>query len=853
MRQFPRTVQVYIWAVIGLGLLALAFGWRLGIPAGHEAWLAIGCAAAALASFGKVPLLGLRTKPGTPGQSTSTISLGFVPTFFLLLLLGPFAGMLAGMLNALITTCHPRRSYYYQVLFSMAGVCIASLCAGLVAHPFGLAPASLLEKQPDVLYNSPQALRVIPVVAAATIVYYLTNVGLVAGVVSLLTGRRLRAVWAEDFLWLAPSYFVAASCAVMVLCLWPYVATYPWASLGLVGAALPLPVFMFFAFRAHRTHAIAREQHISDLRAGKAELEQANVELERTNQELERSQADLHRLFTSMMESMARAIDAKDRYTKDHVQRVRGLAVSIAHELGIFGEEMQAVETGALLHDIGKLAVPEYILTKPGKLTPEEFDKIKAHPETGERILQPVPFPFPVLPIVRSHHERWDGSGYPDGLRAEAIPLGARILAVADVYDALTTDRSYRRGWTPEEAVRYLDENAGKHFDPAVVHAFHAAVARDLSLLPVSDAGSDGSRNGTDRAVAQINRAALEYIAQYEIAQVVSTTQDLPQTLSLISGKALNIFKAASCVVLLRGDNGDLAAHCAVGAHESLFTGSRARATGGPTLRAVETGRGFLGSFDTSDLRLRQENGESGRTLPRSCLIAPLIADGQTLGTVNLYHERTEAFNEEDLQVLQTISISVARAIRNAQDYDQTRVSAYTDALTGLFNARHLAQYLDREIARARAEVLPLTVLLLDLDNFKPINDTFGHARGNDVLRDLGGAFEAVLRHGDLVARYAGDEFVIALPGTGCAEARLVIDKLRAAVDGYDPRVSGGDLGTIRVGVSIGVASFPQDGQDAATLIGAADRNMYRDKSERKRGGQANQRGAQSAAVVHAA
>ena len=158
--------------------------------------------------------------------------------------------------------------------------------------------------------------------------------------------------------------------------------------------------------------------------------------------------------------------------------------------MGLHGPELEGLKTGALLHDIGKLGVPEYVLLKPGRLTDEEFAKVKKHPEIGAAILDPVDFPWPVLPVVKYHHEKWDGSGYPEGLKGEEIPLTARILAVGDVYDALTSNRSYRHAMTHEEALETIREGVGTHFDPKVAEAFF-----DVIEDVVAGDGRRGSRS----------------------------------------------------------------------------------------------------------------------------------------------------------------------------------------------------------------------------------------------------------------------------------------------------------------------------------------------------------------------
>ena len=184
--------------------------------------------------------------------------------------------------------------------------------------------------------------------------------------------------------------------------------------------------------------------------------------------------ADLH---LATIEALALAIDAKDQTSQLHIRRVQLYAAALARGLGMNENEIQGVKTAALLHDIGKLAVPEHILSKPGPLTPEEFQKIRAHPKVGADIVSSVPFPYPVAPLILSHHERWDGKGYPAGLKGEEIPLGARILSVVDYFDALMAERPYHKAMSSEAAIGLLQQEAGKGLDPSVVDALHRPAA----------------------------------------------------------------------------------------------------------------------------------------------------------------------------------------------------------------------------------------------------------------------------------------------------------------------------------------------------------------------------------------
>lgn len=847
MKTLPLSAKFYIWMVIATGAVILAASGQtfynadlLGTEARKNLWiLFLGCIASFGASFLKVkifiPSQKQRDKQGN-------ISLGFVPTFFLLFGLGPFPAMIASLVNMAVMTCYPRRSPYFQVLFSMGAVTLSVAAAGSILKICGLTPNYWHNLS---FANENSILLKTVGITAATTAYSILNTALVATAIALTSRKNPFSIWLSHYQWVIPCYFAGASAATIAFGLLPILTENPFVSIAVAVIAVPIPIMILLIYRYHRQQEEGNLQHID-------ELQRKNAELENSQKALTVSKSELEQLYTSTVESLALAIDAKDRYTNEHIQRVKEVAVRIALKLGLQGDDLRALETGALLHDIGKLAIPEQILSKTGKLTAEEFEKIKLHPDMGAKILQPVHFPFPVMPIVRHHHERWDGNGYPSGLKGEAIPLGARILAVADVYDALTSDRSYRRGWSTEKTMEHIRASSGSHFDPAVVVAFFEIVDDYTQEMATTAVGV--SVRAT--VVEEINRASLEYMSLYEISQTASVTLGLNETLALLTSKMRNIFSASACALLLADSGGEpgrtpRTLHCksASGAGEAALLNALATEESSThTWQAIRTRQGMFSTYDPTDLQLSptQKNG-STVCLPKyqSVMVAPLstTAEDPLLGTINLYQERADAFDVEDLRILQLVAVQVARALQNALEFDKTRQSAQTDVLTGLFNARHLAEFLDSELARAQSGGKPLTILVLDLDNFKQVNDRFGHVRGNEVLRDLGQVLKTALRNSDLIARYAGDEFVVILPGVGPEEARAVAEKLKSVVIGYDGRANNtrrlaseeeDPLGGVRIGISVGVATFPQDAEDAAALIARADRNMYRDKNARR-------------------
>ena len=312
--------------------------------------------------------------------------------------------------------------------------------------------------------------------------------------------------------------------------------------------------------------------------------------------------ADLH---LATIEALALAIDAKDQTAQSHIRRVQVYAAGIARALGMPDSEIQGVKTAALLHDIGKLAVPEHILSKPGPLTQEEFQKIRIHPQVGAEIISAVPFPYPVAPLILSHHERWDGKGYPQGLKGEEIPLGARILSVVDYFDALTSDRPYHKAMTPDAALALLQQEAGKALDPRVRRRPSSRCCRSWPPRPRARSSSRraGSRSSptselgrpavgfeheSDRGSTVFEDIALahrEIYALYEIAQTMGTSLGVADTMALISSKLSNLVPFTSCALFLYDEEHDTL-RC------RFATGVEAELIGSMTVRS---GQGLTG------------------------------------------------------------------------------------------------------------------------------------------------------------------------------------------------------------------------------------------------------------------
>src|SRR5947207_811641 len=419
MRGLPIAARLYVATVIFAGITLFAVcapHMQFQQPLLFMALLVLSSASAAL----KVHL------QLTAGKSTMSVS--YAVDFASLLLLGPHETMLVTGGGALSQCSLNRKdpNPLYRTLFSIASLIITIQFAGLVFAGLGGT-------------HSDMSLRAIarPLVGAATSAY-LVNTGLVAIAIALSTHKRVTTVWHDNFWWIAPSYFVGAATSALAVTFINHSGY--WIA----------PISFVPLYLTYRTYNVY---------LGRMEDKQRHVQ----------QTSDLH---LSTIEALARAIDAKDQTAHMHIRRVQVFATRLAQQIGLSEPEIQGVKTAALLHDIGKLAVPEHILSKPGPLTQEEFQKIRIHPQVGAEIIARVPFPYPVAPLILSHHERWDGKGYPQGLSGEQIPVGARILTIVDYYDAVTTERPYHTALTMESAIGLLTHEMGRALDPNLVPVF---------------------------------------------------------------------------------------------------------------------------------------------------------------------------------------------------------------------------------------------------------------------------------------------------------------------------------------------------------------------------------------------
>lgn len=677
--------------------------------------------------------------------------------------------------------------------------------------------------------------EVAPALALAAAGYFFVNTIPVALVIGWSTGEAPTKLWRREFIWYLPFYLVGAILAAS--------ADLISLKLGWTTSLMLIPL-VYIIYRTYQSQVTAlrdRQQHLEETEA----------------------------LHLRTIEGLAMAIEAKDQNTHDHLLRVRVYVSGIGKSLGLDDLQMRALLTAAFLHDIGKLAVPEHIINKPGKLTHEEFEKMKIHPVVGADILERVRFPYPVVPIVRSHHEAWDGSGYPDGLKGEEIPIGARVLTVVDCFDALASDRPYRKALSLENAMALVKSKSGTQFDPQVVklleeqHVALEMIARKTGkeLVPLdtqiavfrgaapgagfeessatakgtskekAQAQSSGSENTADPGVGSLNliaAASQEAQALFEMSQALGSSLSPNETISVMSARLRRLIPYDCFAVYVKQEQ-SLVLQYIDGEGAQCFSDTPIPFGEGLSGWVIENGRPIINGNPTVEPNYV---ARSGITMAESALSSPLLdLNGDAFGVITLYSSSPNAFSRDHLRIIQAIEAKFSLSLKNALRFYVTDAEAKIDFITQLPNARQFFFGVEAELNRAQRAGEQFGIIVCDLNSFKAVNDRQGHLAGNLLLRSIADGFRRACRSYDLVARLGGDEFVFLIPGLEKANLEVRLGAISATVEriGLELELS------VVVSTSIGAAFFPKDGATSEELLACADRRMYLDKEKHYR------------------
>jgi putative nucleotidyltransferase with HDIG domain len=560
--------------------------------------------------------------------------------FAAVLMFGPSGATIVVALDSLIISLWAQRRSHrtVRVLFNLSAPTISIWLASQIFFSLaGIEPLATIPR--------PILPLLFPLVTLA-ITYFLLNSWLIALAVAFEQGCSAVAVWRQNFLWLSLNYFSGASVAALLL---PYLqgSEQFFDFVRGIGLLIPLLLISYLTLKT----ALGR-------------VEDANKHLKQLN-----------KLYLSTIETLAMAIDAKDQITHGHIRRVQVLATGLARAMGVNDEsQLRAVEAAALLHDMGKLAIPEYILNKPGPLSTAEFNKMKLHASVGADILSAIDFPYPVVPIVRHHHENWDGSGYPDGLSGSEIPMGARILSVVDCYDALTSDRPYRPRLPDQDALNILVQRRGKMYDPLIVDTFlkvHRSIAPKsdelgafpapgLAQLPASTHSGQGHVTQLDH----ISASTEEMVGLYQLAQSLAGPITLNEAVDRLAQHIRRLVPATTCVFYQYDATGDeLRATHASGEHAHVLS-----------YVVIPMGQRLSGWVAANRRTIRNSDpmldiGEAARLFKpslRSCLSSPVTMGKELIGVVSVYSTLVDGFADEHARLLELACTQFGSAIQRA-------------------------------------------------------------------------------------------------------------------------------------------------------------------------------------------
>jgi len=554
------------------------------------------------------------------------------------------------------------------------------------------------------------------------------------------------------------------------------------------------------------------------------------------------------------VETLTAVAGAKSHVSPAAIGQLKSLGRAVAEKCACSEKEVRTLELGAILHDIGKVGVPDHILMKPGALTSREFSQVASHVSLGAAILRAAKLPEAVREVVLRHREHWDGSGYPDGLKGAEIPRLARILIIVDSFHALISDRPFRPALDPDQAVDLMSRQRGKIFDPvlfdklatelpalwqAALNYEHpeplqpyttaTPVAPSVSQDWMDDESNAASRNR--HSLQKLTSTPHQLVAFYDILRILGADLNFDKSLKKcvkILCRAMPCDKAG--IFILDGDSFTLMQ--GAGFPDHCISRLAVSAKHGLLAECVELKQIMIASGAVSD----SPEGHAPRYLDdvRSSLVAPLVVDDRVIGTILLCSTKDNGFEPDQCQLMSLLTGKVASTVLSSKTLRRIYLEAETDTVTGLPNARAVFRKLETELQRAQRESDTVAVFFMDLNNLKPVNDSFGHAAGDTLLLEVGRTLKRCLRPYDFLGRVGGDEFLAIVPGISQDQLRGKAQVLKSAIATTAFRVEK-DV-TIHTSVSVGAAVYPIDADEAEKLVYLSDQRMYEDKNRAKSG-----------------
>ena len=513
--------------------------------------------------------------------------------------------------------------------------------------------------------------------------------------------------------------------------------------------------------------------------------------------------------YVATIGALAATLDAKDRYTEAHSRETAELAVNVGKRLGLQGDGLRLLEYGALLHDIGKIGIPGYILQKPGPLTPEEFAIMREHPVIGERILASVPFLAPLGPIVRAEHERWNGSGYPDGLKGEEIPIEARIIHACDAFHAMASDRSYRKALPLTEIVAEFRKETGHQFDPRVVDVMLQLIEQEP---PQIKAQPQAAGQPVPDVVLSGPRSWAQHMQTIEVlGQQLARATSVADICNRIGETIIALVPHDQCRVLVMNDDRTrLEIAYLRGTDREEYRGVTAQNA------AVDVGEGIAGWVAESrrgvvlgdtEHHPKAAHVSGTEVVDESMLAVPVVFEDQILAVIVVLKLGLNQYSLDQLRLLTILANQAAVSMANARLIDRLAAAASIDPLTGLSNRAAFEEAVNTQLLRPQSWG---TLLMLDVENLREVNDAYGHRAGDAVLKRIARAIQSSIRSDDRASRWIGDDFAILAPGIDAEQAGLLARRIETG------------LQSERISIRWGAAEYHGDALTAQDLLAAA-------------------------------
>ena len=752
-----------------------------------------------------------------PKTPSAVISMGDVFTILALLQFGPGPALVMYWSHIIVQHAIDqmkrrgwrsfiRVSTLYRHFFSFKHLFNLATCAlSISAMGLALTTADLLGLSEPIAF--------VVKLAALAGAWFLVNTSTLSLAIALLEEKSFWKTWLDGVSLYVLNFFGSAATAGLMS------QFYEWAGFPIFLFALPIVAIFYQLYQFY----IEKFEHA-----------RAHI-------------AELNKLYFQTVEALATAVDAKDRYTHGHIRRVQCYAIELAKRMGMTDErELMAIRSGALLHDIGKIAIPEYILNKPTVLTESEFEKMKIHPSVGASMLKGIEFPFPVEPLVKSHHERWDGKGYPDGLKGEEIPQSARILSLVDCYDALTTNRPYRAPMSRGQVIEFFRRESGKAYDPEVVETFVANIGdleEEATKIEVPDSDIWGGRTTdgeTTEAVRPLEKvqptvtysnamdvtpfAQTELYSVFEFVRAANCLR-ADDVLAFIGIKLRNLIRFDAAVFYLA----DLDRGVVVPSHVIGRMGDVIKE--GVPLPLDQKLSGWVAANNQALRNLPPfpdfRNFDDPKPRFEISSIAPMNHRGIVVGSLALYRGAKENFTDLEFRHLEIIAAQAAVALNRARE-QQGAESALFDELTKLPNGYQLYLMFDPVAIDAERYEYPLALMAFRLDGFAEIKRRYGHLSAAEVVRFISRYLKNEVRDTDILVRYADDQFLTLNPKMSRDQSEILKSRIQNELDQHKFAIRHGVELAPRV--SIGIAEFPQEATKLEDLLSIAEWRLTEDE-----------------------